>query len=65
MAKSTLSAYKKDEKELWVSPSEKYSVQQKHKLTVIFIVSLTTQEAGQWRHSPLIPALGRQKQVDF
>jgi hypothetical protein len=21
--------------------------------------------AGQWRHTPLVPALGRQRQVDF
>ena len=44
MAKSTRSAVKKDEKELWVSPSEKYSVQQKLKLTIICTVSLTAQE---------------------
>lgn len=45
MAKSTPSAYKKDEKELWVSPRHpKYSVQQKLKLTIVFIVSLTAQE---------------------
>jgi hypothetical protein len=22
-------------------------------------------QAGQWRHTPLIPALGRQRQADF
>jgi hypothetical protein len=24
-----------------------------------------TQDAGQWWHRPVIPALGRQRQVDF
>ena len=63
MHKTTISSHNKKEKEKKRKEGSKEG--RKRKETETNIILKEDEEARQWWHTPLIPALGRQRKADF